>query len=666
MRLLHVAAAALNQTPLDWHGNSRRIAEALGQARAAGAQLVCLPEMCVTGYGCEDAFHSPGLWRMAWQVLGELLPETRGLVVSLGLPLPHQHGLYNAACLAVDGQIAGFAAKRFLAGDGIHYEPRWFKPWPQRAATRVEVDGVEYPLGDWVFDCGGVRIGFEICEDAWVANRPGTRLALAGADLILNPSASHFAFSKFEVRKRFVLEGSRAFGCSYVYANLLGNEAGRAIYDGGCLIASAGKLVAAGPRFSFADVQVTTAVVDLDLTRMTQSRTVSFEPDVATNVPTVEARFEFAAAEPAHVLPTAAAWETGPHVKEEEFGRAIALALLDYLRKSRSRGYVVSLSGGADSSAVSCLVALAVELAVAELGREAFCEKLSYLPHLREAASVQALVGQLLACVYQSTRNSGQVTRTAAREVAAAIGARYHEFDVDALVERYVAIAAEALGRPLTWERDDVALQNIQARVRSPGIWLLANATGSILLSTSNRSEAAVGYATMDGDTSGGVSPIAGIDKAFLRRWLRWLQAGGPDGTRAVPALERVTVQAPTAELRPAASGQTDEGDLMPYELLDAIERAAIRDKQTPLEVLRQMRVQFPQYGLAQLAAWVERFFRLWCRNQWKRERYAPSFHVDDENLDPKTWCRFPILSGGFERELEEMRAAVNEMQRIQ
>ncbi len=94
----------------------------------------------------------------------------------------------------------------------------------------------------------------------------------------------------------------------------------------------------------------------------------------------------------------------------------------------------------------------------------------------------------------------------------------------------------------------------------------------------------------------------------------------------------------------------------MPYDLLDAIERAAIRDKQTPLEVFQHTQSQFPQYSAAQLGHWVERFFQLWCRNQWKRERYAPSFHVDDENLDPKTWCRFPILSGGYRRELRQLR----------
>jgi NAD+ synthase (glutamine-hydrolysing) len=158
------------------------------------------------------------------------------MVVSFGLPVFHQNGLFNCAALVVDGKLIGLVAKRFLAGDGIHYEPRWFKAWP--AGVRDDFtasDGTIVPIGDIHFDLGGMQIGFEICEDAWVANRPGATLALHGIDLILNPSASHFAFGKLEVRKRFVL------------------EAGRAIYDGGALIASGGKLIAAGPRFSFAD-----------------------------------------------------------------------------------------------------------------------------------------------------------------------------------------------------------------------------------------------------------------------------------------------------------------------------------------------------------------------------------------------------------------------------
>ena len=182
-------------------------------------------------------------------------------------------------------------------------------------------------------------------------------------------------------------------------------------------------------------------------------------------------------------------------------------------------------------------------------------------------------------------------------------------------------MVSTGLQRQLTWDRDDLALQNIQARVRSPGVWMVANLNQALLLATSNRSEAAVGYATMDGDTSGGLSPLTGIDKAFLRHWLVWMERVGPEPFGPMPALSRVNAQQPTAELRPPGAEQTDEKDLMPYDVLDAIERLAIRDKQTPLEVFEHTRVDFPHVPWRELARWVIRFFRLWCRNQWKRER---------------------------------------------
>lgn len=268
MRLLRVAAAALNQTPLDWRGNVANIVACIAEAREHRVSILCLPELCIPGYGCEDAFLSRGVEESSRAALLELLPATKGLVVSVGLPILHQNALLNTACLVADGRILGFVAKRHLAGDGIHYEPRWFKPWPAGGRALVELGGERFPIGDLHFDVGGVRIGFEICEDAWVARRPGAELALRGVDLILNPSASHFAFGKHPVRERLVVEGSRAFGVTYLYANLLGNEAGRVVYDGGTLIASGGAIAARGGRFSFRSHVVTTAVVDLDATRM--------------------------------------------------------------------------------------------------------------------------------------------------------------------------------------------------------------------------------------------------------------------------------------------------------------------------------------------------------------------------------------------------------------
>ena len=661
VKLINVAAGVLNQTPLDWDSNADNIRAALRAASDGGVQLLCLPELCICGYGCEDAFYSPGLVEMSSRVLFELLPATKGMIVSLGLPVIYRGGLFNCAAVAVDGKLIGLAAKQNLAGEGLHYEPRWFKEWPNDAVGEVELQGESYPIGDLMFDCGGVNLGFEICEDAWVLDRPGGELAQQGADLILNPSASHFAFDKLAVRRRLVLDGSRAFCTVYVYANLLGNEAGRAIYDGDAMIASGGTLLAEGERLSYADFEITSAVVDLDKVRMQRTRSSSFPVEVTEDMSGV-VRVEFDYDEPTSMTVNCerAEWESGDGIKEEEFTRAVALGLFDYMRKSHSRGFVVSLSGGADSAAVATLVASMVQLAVNDLGLDGVKEKLAYFSDLQECRTVDDIVGKLLTCVYQSTRNSSDTTRKAARAVAEGIGAKFFELDVDGVVGDYVEMVSEAIGRELNWAQDDIALQNIQARTRGPSVWLLTNLAGALLLATSNRSEAAVGYATMDGDTCGGVSPIAGIDKNFLRQWLRWMEIDGPIDVGPVPALAKVNAQQPTAELRPLDSNQTDEGDLMPYDLLDAIERAAIRDRQSPLNCLLRMTDQFAQYDRQQLATWVDRFFRLWCRNQWKRERYAPSFHVDDKNLDPKTWCRFPILSGGYERELREMWSAVD------
>lgn len=643
---IRVGAGCLNQIPLDWSGNRRRILETIQQARDAEVSILCLPELAITGYGCEDQFLSHEVAERAWDSLLQIVPETEGLVVAVGLPVWVKNAVYNAVALIADGQIAGLVAKKNLAGDGLHYEPRWFHAWPEGVIVEDEFGGQFLPIGDPIFKIGGIRIGLEVCEDAWVADRPGRLFAGSGVDVILNPSASHFAFGKQEVREQFVIEGSRAFGAVYVYANLLGNEAGRAIYDGGGLIASAGKVVAEGPRLSFEETTLAVSAVDIERNRLHQARTVSRQIDVQG---LSEIEYDF-------IWPEVTKWDghqpVPPISKDEEFTRAMALAYFDYLRKSWSGGFVVSLSGGADSAAVSCLARVMLDLALAELGEGRLRTR---LPHLDLPEETKDWMKTLLFCAYQGTKNSSDVTRNAARAVAEAIGCDYAEWEVDQFVEGYESTIESVIGRSLSWEQDDITRQNIQARVRAPGIWMVANIRNSLLLATSNRSEAAVGYATMDGDTSGGLSPIAGIDKHYLREWLRWMETTGLPESGPISALSHINEQNPTAELRPQSNKQTDEEDLMPYPVLDTMERAAIRDKKGPKDVLKVVLLAYPEFSNEKLKEWTIKFFKLWCRNQWKRERYAVSFHVDDQNLDPKTWCRFPILSAGFNEELAEL-----------
>ena len=643
---IRVGAGCLNQLPLDWSGNRRRILESIAQAREAYVSVLCLPELAITGYGCEDQFLSHEVAERSWESLVEIAEHTKDMVVAVGLPVWVKNAIYNSVAVLVDGEIKGLIAKKNLAGDGLHYEPRWFHAWPEGVIVNDKFGELHLPIGDPIFKLGGIRIGLEVCEDAWVADRPGRLFAGSGVDIILNPSASHFAFAKQEVREQFVVEGSRAFGAAYVYANLLGNEAGRAIYDGGGLIASAGKIVAEGQRFSFQETTLVHKAVDIERNRLHQARTVSRKIDVQ-GLSEIELPFkwpEVTRQDGQEPLP--------PMSKDEEFTRAMALAYFDYLRKSWSSGFVVSLSGGADSAAVSSFVKIMLDLALSELGEEGVRER---LPHLDLPKNTKDWMKILLFCAYQGTKNSGETTRHAARSVAEALGCDYAEWEVDDLVEGYESTIEFVLKRQLSWQTDDLARQNIQARVRAPAIWMMANIRNALLLATSNRSEAAVGYATMDGDTSGGLSPIAGIDKHYLREWLRFMESNGLPESPPIKALSQINVQNPTAELRPKDANQTDEDDLMPYQVLDTLERAAIRDKKGPKSALQVIRATYPQHEEKQLIDWTKKFYQLWCRNQWKRERYAVAFHVDDQNLDPKSWCRFPVLSAGFREELTQL-----------
>jgi len=671
MKLIKVGAAVLNQTPRDWKGNVSRINEAIKEASQNGVTVLCLPEMTITGYGMEDDYFCADVPNRAMKKLIKIIGDNSiyldNMIVCVGLPIRFNNTLYNGVATIVGGGLFGITCKQHLAGDGIHYENRWFKEWPQGVVQTTKIDGwgdKEIPIGDIHFNIGGVKIGYEICEDAWVANRPGSILSTKGVDIYLNPSASHFSFGKLDTRRNFVVEGSRAFNGTYIYTNLNGNEAGRAIYDGGALIATGGKLVAAGQRFSYKDVLLTTAVVDIDTTRTQNVRTASFQSDpqiynegcVSVNnftYPTVN--------ENVTTLNKNESWENHPiSLKHEECTRALGLALMDYMRKSHTKGFVVSLSGGADSAMVTYACVTGIRLGIKELGIAEFVEK--YCPHLKTdkytpdvGRNIVILTEKLITTAYQPTENSGHVTRNAAEILAKSLGVSFMVLNVDTVFKEYLKIGKQINGDvDLNFDNNDLTLQNLQARVRSPSIWMIANMENKLLLTTSNMSEAAVGYATMDGDTSGCVAPIAGLPKVYVREYLRWAENIGPLNIGCLSALSFINKQTPTAELRPSDKHQTDETDLMPYDLLHQIETMVVKNRYTPEEIYLSL-IRESRFTPNELVGYIRKFFRLFSINQWKRERYALSFHMDDHNLDPRTWCRTPILTGGYEEELEEL-----------
>lgn len=622
MALIKIGGACLNQTPLDWDGNIHNIISAINAAKTDSVEILCLPELCITGYGCEDMFLSDWVPDKALRKLEIILPHTKDIWVTVGLPLKLGGKVYNTTCILHNEEILGCYAKHHLANDGVHYEPRWFSSWPMGVSSQIEISGRQVPFGSITIKYKGQHIGFEICEDAWREDRPAAHFQNQ-VKLILNPSASHFAFGKADFRKKLVVDSSSEFNCTYLYTNLLGNEAGRMIYDGDVMIAQQGEMLAQNRRLSFKSMNLLSTEVDLD--------------NPAASVHSVKED-----------------WQDST----EEFGRAAALALFDYKRKSRSQGFVLSLSGGADSSSIAVLVAESVRHGLAELGLNDLVERynlsgkvdIAAIESLPTTEVRRILVGCILHTAYQGTKNSSDDTFNSAEQLAKDIGAQFSHWTIDKEVSDYTHDIEQVLGRKLTWQQDDIALQNIQARARSPIIWMLANIKNSLLLTTSNRSEGDVGYATMDGDTSGSISPIAAVDKSFILRWLSYAENElGYKGLSGVNSLR------PTAELRPLDQDQTDEADLMPYDVLVAIERLAIRDRKSPVVVYQALIKEFKGDGEL-LKGYIHKFFKLWSINQWKRERIAPSFHLDDFNVDPRTWCRFPILSSGFAEELEDLK----------
>ncbi len=610
MSTLLVGGASLNQTPIDWNNNTSNIVAAVEQAKKNKVDILGLPELCITGYGCEDLFLSEWIYKKAFRELEHIVAHCQGLLVAIGFPFLHQNKRYNATAIIEDAQLKGIYFKQNMANDGVHYESRWFQPWPSATQDTFLYNQQNIPVGDIQCTYKGVKIGFEICEDAWTENRPACRLQELGVDLIINPSASHFAMGKTQERLHLVQSSSKDFSCAYLYVNLLGNEAGRIIYDGDVVLSQNGKIQIYGPRLSFAPFQLTFAPIYF-------GKEASNAIDQPVEIPT----------------------------KEQEFLAAATLGLFDYLRKSRSRCFVLSLSGGADSATCAVLVDLMVKKGTDTLGMEKFCKAL----HIENNNYTNKdLCKKLLITAYQGSKNSSNTTLQAAQHLAHYIGATFYDWKIDTEVSSNIEDIETAIGRKLSWEMDDITLQNIQARVRAPKIWMLANIFNGLLLTTSNRSEGDVGYATMDGDTSGSIAPIAGVDKPFIRHWLLWAETA-----LGYKGLGPINAQNPTAELRPQESAQEDEKDLMPYDIMVQIERLLVKNKHSVEQTFFLLRDQNPTLETKTLFSFLNKFLQLWSRNQWKRERLAPSFHLDDFNIDPRSWMRNPILSGGYLEESE-------------
>ncbi|MCX8112937.1 MAG: NAD(+) synthase [Bacteroidia bacterium] len=604
--IVRIGAASLRTTPLDWEGNRQRLTALIQEAHRQGIDVLVCPELGISGYECGDFFWHPWVAEAAWDSLQELLPASDEMVIVVGLPLSVHGTLYNAAAVLSKGRVWGFSLKRHLPKEGVFYEPRWFAPAPKRRLIEPKSGapaGYALPF-QWRDFC----VTVEICEDAWQARRP---LAYHRTHIALSLNASPFEMEKTQRRQRLVAESSYRYKCVYAYANLLGNEAGKLLYDGDTLIAWNGIIVASAKRFSYDDGELIWADFTEEALHAAAKRSSLPPPRNPIRLPEAH-RKNFPASRSLSSRPSESMnrWA--------ELTEAIAMGLWDYLWKSRSRGFVVSLSGGLDSAACAFLAKYALRRAKETLPSSVYWQRLAYMDGVEP--QVYAF--------YQATAQSSLDTYERAQALAQAIGIPFHRWEIQDIVEAYESLVEGWLGRSLSWHEDDIARQNLQARVRVPGIWMVANVLGALLLTTSNRSELAVGYSTMDGDSSGGLAPIAGVAKADLKEWALWASEAFD-----LPPLRTIALATPTAELRPG--GQSDEEDLIPYPFLNDLEIHLVRENLSPSYLYDR----FSEYRAS-----VEKFIRLFRISQWKRERTAPSFHVDAHDLDPRSAARFPIL----------------------
>ena len=695
---------SINQTALDWEGNTTRILESLefykNIKNKNEKHIILFPELVLSGYGCEDGFLFSNTKKQSWEKLLKIVEASQKLSNSLifvGTPFYFNGSIFNTIAVLYEGEILALIPKSYLAGEGIHYEQRWFTPFKE-PWKKIEFSYnnrvYDFYFGQGVIDFFNTRIGVEICEDSWVNKRPALNYFYDNnVDIILNPAASHFGFGKYEIRKNIAISSSLNYHSYYFSVNLLGNEAGKAIYDGSMILTKNGKIFYDNSnRFSFKDIIIRSFPLELNELRNQRERIYSRRNDrtIDLSFPIIKIHTSskinkpiFSNQEHENIKQNFISVIDYEFIKELpqknltlnneflEFLEVERLALFDYMRKTYSRGFTISLSGGADSSLCAILVYQMIRKGIIELGLENFIKKTNYNIQLNDLQSfdtekqIEFFSNKMLHTIYQKTNQNSQQTFDLANELAKEIHSHHLNINIQNLVDEGLKIFQDATKLKLDWENYDIPLQNIQARIRSPMAWLLANVTGSILLVTSNRSEASVGYTTMDGDSSGGLAPIAGIDKAFILKFLDFISSYSDKYTISIKTAKKIISQPPSAELRPLQKEQTDEKDLMPYSILSMIERFAIQELLSAEEILERLLAyqknhfkinytlpyfedfleKIKQYNEEELKDMINKFFYLWHTNQWKRERFATTFHIDSYNVDPRGWFRFPVIS---------------------
>jgi NAD+ synthase (glutamine-hydrolysing) len=552
---VRIGLAQINTTVGDLEGNRKKVLEYLERARAESVDILAFPELTLTGYPPEDLVFRRDFLHETHKALHSLILHVRDLVAIVGFVEDQGERRYNAAAVICDGQLMGIYRKHCLPNYGVFDEVRYFSP------------GEDFR----VFTDGNLIFGVTICEDLWRPNGPIAAQARAGAQMIVNISASPYEIGKSAQRHSLLIKRTVEERVAIAMCNLVGGQ-DELVFDGQSLIGDRdGKIVARAKSF-----EEDLLIVDLAL----PSRAAA--PADAVRLPRAVGRY------PAQkIVP-----RLEPSLPEaEEIYRALVLATRDYVRKNGFTKVIIGLSGGIDSALVACI-------------------------------AVDALGAENVLGVFLPSRFTSEVSRHGVQQLAQNLNIRLMTLDIDALYDA----ALRSLGPVLAHTKPDATEENIQARLRAL-LWMaISNKLNALVLTAGNKSELALGYATLYGDMAGGFCVLKDVTKTRVYQLARWRNAQG----EVIP--QTILERAPTAELRP---NQTDEADLpAPYRDLDRVLEAHIERNQSPQEIAQALGIS---EGI------VKDIIALIRKNEYKR-RQAPIGPKITPRAFGRDW-RMPIVN---------------------
>ncbi len=525
--IFRIALAQINSTVGDLSGNFKKIAEAIEAAQKSDVDLIAFPELAITGYPPEDLLLKPAFIADNLKVLYDLAKMGHGMTIVLGFvdpgvfdPLSQQDILFNAAAVIHDGRLEGVYHKTCLPNYGVFDENRYFRPGKTLA----------------VFTRNGIKIGVNICEDIWQEDGPAKAQVLAGgAQLIVNINASPYQVGKGRLREEMLSKRAQAYGANIVYVNLVGAQ-DELVFDGGSLVMnSKGELIARAARF-----KEDLLTIDLSDEALFQTNDRSAEPLSIDHSALKICKLP--------VLPKRkmrkplAAVLTENDTPDAETYKALVLGLSDYMGKNRFKQGVIAISGGIDS-------ALTAAIAVDALGKK-------------------NVIG-----VFMPSRYTSPESVEDAEVLAKNLGIRLMTYSIENPFRSFL----DLLGPTFEGQDVDITEENLQARIRGNIMMALSNKFGWLVLSTGNKSEMSVGYATLYGDMAGGFAVIKDLWKTAVYR----LSEMRNQKEALIP--RRTIDRPPTAELR---SDQCDQDNLPPYDVLDAILKAYVEEHKHRQEIV--------------------------------------------------------------------------------